>query len=77
MEHGIDSGDIVHSENKGWLALDVPASKAEELLRTSYHEHEHEETGSLRIGCSEYYVPEHIQPHIDYSRRTIKLGTEH
>jgi tripeptidyl-peptidase-1 len=67
VEHGIDSADVVHSENKGWLALDVPVYKAEELLYTSYYEHEHEDTGSLRIGCAEYYVPEHIQRHIDYS----------
>lgn len=38
-EHGI--GGVVHSDNKGWLAFDIPASQAEELFKTEYHEYEH------------------------------------
>jgi tripeptidyl-peptidase-1 len=32
---GIKSEDIVHSDNRGWLALDVTASSVEHLFKTS------------------------------------------
>jgi tripeptidyl-peptidase-1 len=51
---GIEDNSIVHSENKGWLALDVPAWQAEDLFRTEYHEHVHLTSGQVRVGCDEY-----------------------
>jgi tripeptidyl-peptidase-1 len=51
---GIKKDNIVHSENKGWLALDIPTWQAEDLFQTEYHEHRHKSSGNLRIGCDEY-----------------------
>ena len=45
---------IVHSENKGWLALDIPAWKAEELFQTEYYEHVHDKSGKVKLGSDEY-----------------------
>jgi tripeptidyl-peptidase-1 len=51
---GIEDNIIVHSENKGWLAFNVPASQAEEIFKTEYHEHVHANSGTVRVGCDEY-----------------------
>jgi tripeptidyl-peptidase I len=51
IDSGIDDDQVVHSDNKGWLALDIPAHKAERLFNTEYYEHEHDMYESLRIGC--------------------------
>ncbi|KAI0475631.1 putative protease S8 tripeptidyl peptidase I [Xylariaceae sp. FL0804] len=50
---------------KGWLAVDMPAGKAEELLGAEYHEHVAPD-GSLRIGCDSYRIPDHLAGHIDF-----------
>ncbi len=35
---GIDESDVRHYENKGWLAVDLPVSKAEALLDTGRYQ---------------------------------------
>ena len=50
---GVHPSEIVHSDNKGWLAFNIPAHQAETLFQTQYHEHEHSSSGSIRIGCDE------------------------
>lgn len=37
---GLSETHVLHYENKGWLALDIPASHAEKLLNTEYYEYE-------------------------------------
>ena len=54
VESGVADNVIVHSENKGWLAFDIPAWKAEELFQTEYHEHWHTESGKVKVGSDEY-----------------------
>lgn len=54
LESGIDERRIVHSENKGWLAPNIPTHDAERLSQAEYHEHEHVRTGSTKIGCDPY-----------------------
>jgi len=54
VSSGIEDNEIVHSDNKGWLAFDIPAWQAENLFQTEYHEHEHSESGKVKIGCDEY-----------------------
>jgi tripeptidyl-peptidase-1 len=51
VESGIEDDQIVHSDNKGWLALDIPASEAERLFNAEFYEHEHDMSESVRIGC--------------------------
>ncbi|SMR49506.1 unnamed protein product [Zymoseptoria tritici ST99CH_3D1] len=70
-------GNVVHSDNKGWLAFDIPASQAEELFKTHYHEHNHQSDTSsakVKIGCDHYYVPEHLAHHIDYVTPGVVLS---
>ena len=69
---GIESDDVFETE-KGWLAIDLPAGDAERLLNTEYYEHEAED-GTLRIGCDQYHLPQHISAHIDYIRPGVALS---
>jgi tripeptidyl-peptidase-1 len=57
---GIEDDAIVHSDNKGWLAFDIPAWQAEDLFQTEYHEHVHSTSGQVRVGCDEYAWPWNI-----------------
>ena len=71
---GINGSDIVYSENKGWLALEIPALQVERLFRAEIHEYEHDKYGRLRLGCDEYHVPVHLSEHIDYITPGVKLS---
>jgi subtilase family serine protease len=51
---GIHGARIVHSENKGWVAVDVTVQEAEELLQTEFYEHEHQSSSKVRVGCDKY-----------------------
>jgi tripeptidyl-peptidase-1 len=53
VSSGVADTVIVHSENKGWLAFDIPAWKAEELFHTEYHEHFHSASGKVTVGSDE------------------------
>ncbi|KAJ5889925.1 subtilisin-like protein [Penicillium tannophilum] len=70
---GIHPSRVVHSDNKGWIAFDAYAHEAERLFKTEFYEHEHVATSSMKVGCDEYHVPEHIQRHIDYITPGVKL----
>lgn len=69
---GVNEDNILHYTNKGWLALDVPASHAEDLLKTEYYEYEKD--GSHRIGCDQYSLPAHISEHVDLIKPGITLS---
>jgi tripeptidyl-peptidase-1 len=73
ISSGIPASQIIHSDNKGWIAMDIPAWRAEELFQTAYHEHVHS-SGAVRVGSDEYYLPEHIREHVDYITPGIKLS---
>lgn len=64
--------DIVHYENKGWLAIDMPASLAESLFSTEYYEYER--AGSTRIGSDAYYLPSHVAAHVDFVKPGVVLS---
>ncbi|CZR58662.1 related to serine protease [Phialocephala subalpina] len=71
---GVKATEIVHSDNKGWLAMNIPTWQAEELFQTEYHEHIHSDSGAVKVGCDEYYLPDHIRPHVDYITPGVKLS---
>lgn len=48
---GIDHSRVVHSDNKGWIAVDVTVEEAERLLLAEFYEHEHMHSASVRVGC--------------------------
>ncbi|KAJ5745382.1 subtilisin-like protein [Penicillium odoratum] len=70
---GIHPSRVVHSDNKGWIAFDAYAHEAESLFKTEFYEHEHQASSSVKVGCDEYHVPEHVQRHIDYITPGVKL----
>jgi tripeptidyl-peptidase-1 len=53
---GIHGSRIVHSDNKGWIAVDVTVEEAEALLLTEFHEHEHKHSPKVRVGCDKYAI---------------------
>lgn len=72
VQSGVNATRIKGYQNKGWLAVDMPVSEAEALFRTEYYEVEHK--GAWRLGCDEYYLPQHIREHIDYITPGVKLS---
>lgn len=69
----IDDSSIIEYENKGWLAVDMPAKHAEVLLGTEFYEVEGP-SGDIRIGCDEYYLPGHVSAHVDFIKPGVKLS---
>lgn len=72
---GVNTAEIVHSDNKGWLAIDLPAYHVEKLFMTEYYIYEHPEKELVSVGCQEYSVPVHLAEKIDYIRPCIKLSS--
>ena len=68
LASGLDISDILHYENKGWLAVDIPVSHAENLLKAEYYEYDN------KIGCEFYSVPSHLSEHIDFVKPGVKLS---
>jgi tripeptidyl-peptidase-1 len=68
---GIAKHRITHSDNKQWLAFDATPEEAESLTHAQYHEYEHPK-GYAMVGCEEYFVPKHLQEHIDYITPGVK-----
>ena len=54
VDSGIPAERITHSDNKGWLAFDVSAQEAENLLRTEYYIYEHASYGHIETACDQY-----------------------
>ena len=67
-----EESDIIWYDNKGWLAVDMPARDAEMLFGTEYYEHETD--NGVRIGCDEYYFPTHVANHVDFVIPGVKLS---
>lgn len=72
VHSGVDISKILDYENKGWLAIDIPAHQAELLLSTEYYEHDSKD--GIRIGCDDYSLPIHISEHIDYIKPGVKMS---
>ncbi|KAF7198229.1 Aorsin, partial [Pseudocercospora fuligena] len=73
IDSGIPSASITHSDNKGWLALHIPAHQLESLLHTTYHEFEDQRSRGVMPACDRYHVPAKVQKHVDYITPGIKL----
>lgn len=71
---GVSENNVVTTSNKAWLAIDLPAWKAEELFKTAYYEHESNSDGTVRLGCDHYHLPKRIAAHVDYLRPGITLS---
>lgn len=74
-ESGVN--EVVHTENKGWLAFDIPAWQAEELLQTDFYEYERASTpgaSRVKIGSDGYHLPSHLVHHVDYVTPGVALS---
>ena len=61
--YGIHDSRVIHSENKGWIAVDVTIEEAEGLLLAEFHEHEHKHSSKVRVGCDKYATYFYFQWH--------------
>ena len=61
---GIPAERITHSDNKGWLAFDVSAQEAENLLHTEYYVYEHTSYGHIEIACDQYVLIHDFSCHL-------------
>lgn len=75
VDSGIEAGRISQSTNKQWMQLDASVAEVEALINAEYHHYEHYQTGKTNVGCDEYSVPRHVQPHVDYITPGLKLLT--
>ncbi|KAJ9220584.1 hypothetical protein DTO271D3_4637 [Paecilomyces variotii] len=74
---GVHGDRITLSANKQWLQFDADAEEVERLLRTEYYVHTDSVTGKSHVACHEYYIPEHVQEHVDYVTPGVKhLGVK-
>lgn len=72
---GISAGSISSTQSMGWLTFNATVAQAENLLRTKFFRHEHS-TGKPHVGCDQYHVPEHVQPHVDFITPTVHFDTK-
>ena len=72
---GIAPERISRSQSLGWLHFDATVAEAEQLLKTKYHVYTHEASGKPHVACSEYHVPAHISPHVDFITPTVHFDT--
>lgn len=61
--HGIEH--FTHTENRQWLAFDLPAHQAEKFLQTRYFEHRNSK-GRFEVSCDEYSLPPALREHVDF-----------
>ena len=72
QSRGIKDEDVLHYDNKGWLAVDMTVAQAEELLSTEYYEYD--VLGDSRIGCDSFSIPRHVSPHVDFIKPGVVLS---
>ncbi|PPQ72853.1 hypothetical protein CVT24_001181 [Panaeolus cyanescens] len=73
LESGIERDRLRLSTDKGWIHVNASVSEVEDLLNTEYHIYDHP-NGAKQIGCHNYSVPAHVQPHIDFIKPTVQFN---
>ena len=72
---GIAPERIQKSQSMGWVTFEATVDEAENLLKTEYHLHRHQ-TGKPHVATDDYYIPEHIAPHVDFITPTVHFDTK-
>lgn len=72
---GISSERVARSQSLGWLHFDATVDEAEKLLKTKFNVYKHS-TGKQHIACTEYFVPEHIGPYLDFITPTVHFDVQ-
>ncbi|KAJ7200324.1 subtilisin-like protein [Mycena pura] len=73
IDAGLARDRLRLSPSRGWIAVNVTAAEAEELLHTEYHVYTHP-SGAEQFGCHSYSVPAHVQEHVDLIKPTIQFN---
>ena len=55
------------------MQFDGTVQEAEQLFATEYWHYQHTASGSLRLACDDYSLPEHVQQHVDFAMPTVQL----
>jgi tripeptidyl-peptidase-1 len=76
VDSGISAERVKTTASKGWLQFMATVDEAERLLKTKYHAYEHTSSGTPRVGCDAYYVPEHVRQHVDFITPTVHFDTK-
>ncbi|THH08047.1 hypothetical protein EW146_g9120 [Bondarzewia mesenterica] len=76
-EHGIKESDCTHSPAKGWVKMNVPVGKAEQMLDTKYHVWKHTIDGDVLVRTTSYSLPEHLHEHVEFIQLTTMFGRFH
>jgi tripeptidyl-peptidase-1 len=76
--HGVDtSTSITHFGGSSWLALDVPVSKAERMLDTTYNTYYNPSTDTYVVRTISYALPRILHGHVDVITPTTYFGNMH
>lgn len=73
---GLGVERVKTSQSLGWLHFNATVTEAEALLGTEYHLYEHESSDVGQVACTEYYLPEHLHPHIDFITPTVHFDAK-
>ncbi|KZS89734.1 secreted peptidase-S8 [Sistotremastrum niveocremeum HHB9708] len=78
-DHSITPSSHIHtpSASKDWLTIQIPISKAEDLLNASYSVYEHWKTGAQIIRTEEYHLPKFVMDHVDVVAPTTWFSSMH
>lgn len=75
VSSGIAPERISKSQSLGWLKFHATVAEAESLLKTEYHLYKHE-IGKPHVACSDYHLPEHVAPHVDFITPGVNFDTK-
>ncbi|KAH8829183.1 subtilisin-like protein [Flagelloscypha sp. PMI_526] len=70
--HGLT--DLVFAPASDWIHVTLPIRKAEELLETTYHIFEHEQTGDRLIRTLEYSLPKWLDGAVELIQPTTSFA---
>ena len=73
-QNNVPGSRLSHHRNN-WLEVNVTVREAEQLLYTEYYVHKHENSGTLKVACDEYWIPETLRGHIDLITPTVHFET--
>lgn len=69
-------------KGRNWISFNATVNEAESLFNTEYHYFKDETSEGYRIACDEYYLPKHVQRHVDFAvshgsyKHTLKWKTD-
>lgn len=75
-DEGISGNRIKLSAGSNWIEFNATVGEAERLLLAEYYMYEHDISGQPHVACSEYSLPAHIGPHVDFVTPTLHFDAK-